>query len=262
VQGLLASPRRRRQLGRLGLALAAVTAAVGIVLWNPGRPEPLDEDALTPAGPELTAEPATPFRVTPEIRREVGTTVERFVGTAVVRRNLDEAWRLASPAMREGVTRAAWRAGELPVLPYPEQAIRHVDWRITYAEGNTIGVDVMVLPKAGSGERTIVYAVELADREPGANRRWLVDSWIPAATLGGPATAGGRSGGQGGSGEREEAADAEPQLAFDDARLSTWWFLVPGFFLALLLLTPLVLAARSAVSRRRADRRYRDWGAG
>lgn len=262
MQGFLASPRRRRQVARLSLAFVAAASAVGIVLWNPGRPEPLKEEALTPAGPEAAPEPAKPFRVTPEIRRQVGTTIEQFVSTAVVRRNLDEAWRLASPAMREGVSRRDWRRGDLPVLPYPAKAIRHVDWRITYAEGRTIGVDVMLLPKAGSGERTIVYAVELTGQEARANRRWLVDSWIPAATLGGPATAGGQSGGQGGSGEREEAADAEPQLAFDDARLSTWWFLVPGFFLALLLLTPLVLAIRSAIARRRADRHYRDWREG
>jgi hypothetical protein len=258
VHGYLASPRRRRRLGQLAVVLVALSAAVGIVLWNPGAPDPLEEGPLTPVGPE--AAPAKPFRVTPAIRREVGATVELFVGTAVVRRNLDQAWALASPTMREGVTRRDWRRGELPVQPYPAKAIRHVDWRIIYAEGRTVGVDVMLLPKAGSGERTLVYSAELTERRAGGDRRWLVDSWIPTATLGGPALAAGQRGGQGASGEREEG-QAEPQLAFDDARLSPWWFLVPGFFLVLLVLTPLVLGIRSALARRRADRKYRDWRA-
>jgi len=53
-----------------------------------------------------------------------------------------------------------------------------------------------------------------------------------------------------------------PPLAFDDARLSAWWFLVPAFFLALLVLTPLALVVRGIRSRRRAEQAYREWRAG
>lgn len=235
-------------------------AGAGIVAWNPGAIDPAEDGPLIRGGPEPEAQPERPLHITPAIRREIDRTVDRFVGTAVVRRNLDAAWELASPAMREGVSRREWRRGDLPVLPYPERAIENVDWHVGYSFDRTVGIDVMVMPKQGSGESVLVYAAELTQSGTGKSRRWLVDSWIPRAVLG-KATAPARRGdGQGGRAEGAEAA--RPPLAFDDARLSPWWFLAPGFFLALLLLVPLVLVVRGVRARRRADRTYRDWSTG
>jgi hypothetical protein len=252
VSSRLASPRFRRRLSKIGIALAAVAAAVGIVVWDPGGIDPPKEAARDRSAPVLerpTAEPAAPVPMTREARREIDATVHRFVESAVARRNLDSAWELASPEMRASVERSDWDRGELPVLPYPAAAIRAVDWQLGYVDREAVIVDVMIQPKQGSGERVQVYSAQLSydDAEGG---RWLVDSWIPAATLGG-----------------EEPRQAVPQpqpgvvnpLAFDDARLSPWWFLVPAFFLALLVLTPLVLVLRGVRSRRRADRSYREW---
>jgi hypothetical protein len=256
VIALLESPRRRRRLARLGLLLVVFAVAAAILVLDPGATDPVKDGPLTRT-PEPAAAPEKPLRITPAMRREIDRTVHRFVGTAVVRRNLDAAWELASPTMREGVTRRDWRRGDLPVLPYPEQAIENVDWNVGYSFDRTVGIDVMVVPKAGSGESVLVYAAELTETGAGSSRRWLVDSWIPRAVLG-QATAPARRGdGQGGRTEGTEAA--RPPLAFDDARLSAWWFLAPGLFLALLLLVPIVLVVRSVRARRRADRTYREW---
>jgi hypothetical protein len=252
---ILESPRRRRRLARVGLLLVALGAAVGIVVWNPGAIDPAKDGPLTP-GPEPEAAPEKAVRITPAIRREIGRTVDRFVATAVVRRNLDAAWELASPVMREGVTRREWQRGDLPVLPYPQRAIADVGWEVGYSFDRTVGIDVMVVPKQGSGESVLVYGAELTR----SGKRWLVDSWIPRAVLG-KATAPARRGdGQGGRSEGTEAV--RPPLAFDDARLSAWWFLAPGFFLALLVFVPVALVVRGVRARRRADRTYREWTTG
>jgi hypothetical protein len=153
--------------------------------------------------------------------------------------------------MRAGVSRTDWERGELPVVPYPAEAIAAVDWQLGYVDREAVIVDVMIQPKKESGERVQVYSVQLSRDEQ--DKRWLVDSWIPAATLGTP---------EPGAEAAPEPPDAVAPLAFDDARLSAWWFLVPAFFLALLVLTPLVLVLRGYRSRRRADRAYREWEAG
>jgi hypothetical protein len=257
VVAVLSSPRRRRRLAWASTALIPIAAAVGLVLWNPGQVEPLRHENESPPGPEPRQAVEQPLPVTPAIRREIGATVESFVRTAVVRRDLDRAWTLASPVMREGVSRRDWRRGDLPVLPYPERALEHVDWSVASSFDRTVVVDVMVMPKEGSGESVLVYEAALTDHGRSGDRRWLVDTWIPRATLGAATPPAARGDGQGGRAEGNE--EAQPQLAFDDARLSTWWFLVPAFIFALVLLTPLTLFLRGVLARRRAERDYRDW---
>ena len=254
MQGFLASPRRRRRLARLGVALAVVAAVAGIVVWNPGSvdaPEqrPLERSAPTLARPGSPPE-YTPLSITGETRQEIDATVDRFVASAVVRRDLDSAWELASPEMRAGVSRSEWDRGELPVVPFPPDAIAAVDWQLGYVDRDAVIVDVMIQPTRQSGERVQVYSAQLS--RDADDDQWLVDSWIPAATLGTSAP-------REASGDRPSGI---PPLAFDDARLSPWWFLVPAFFLALMVLTPLVLILRGVRSRRRAERAYREWSAG
>jgi hypothetical protein len=241
---------------KIGIALAVAAGLAGLVIWDPGGVDPPKGAARTPDSaptirPRPSGDPYPQLPVTPEARREIGVTVDRFVASAVVRRNLGAAWELSSPEMRAGVSRSDWDRGELPVQPYPAEAIEAVDWQLGYVDREAVIVDVMIQPKKESGERVQVYSVQLSRDEE--DERWLVDSWIPSATLGTPEP-------------RAEAAPerpvAVPPLAFDDARLSPWWFLVPAFFLALLVLTPLVLILRGWRGRRRADRAYREWEAG
>jgi hypothetical protein len=250
----LASPRRRRRLARVGLALVALAVASGIVVWDPGGIDPPKQTPIDRSAPVLERPANKSYalpRVTGEMRREIGATVDRFVATVVVRRDLDAGWRLASPEMREGVSRRQWDRGNLPVVPYPAEAVAAVDWQLGYVDGGAVVVDVMIQPTRSSGERVQIYSAQLS-RDDRAGR-WLVDSWIPAAALGTieppVAPARGRPG-------------AIPPLAFADARLSPWWFLVPAFLLALMVLTPIVLVLRGVRSRRRAERAYREWSAG
>jgi hypothetical protein len=254
VRGVLASPRRRRRLVRVGIVVAALAALAGLAIWDPGGVDPPKGEAPEGAAPTLArpaSEPYASMPVTADTRREIDATVDRFVASAVVREDLDAAWELASPEMRAGISRDDWERGELPVLPYPAEAIAAVDWELGYVDRDAVIVDVMIQPTRGSGERVQVYSAQLS-RGGGEGERWLVDSWIPAATLGGdePRT---RPAG--------EPPRAVPALAFDDARLSAWWFLVPAFFLALMVLTPLLLVVRGVRTRRRAERAYREWQA-
>jgi hypothetical protein len=244
----LESPRRRRRLAwSLGLTLPIVAAAVAIVASgdkDTSLETPVETNAVSlPVAP---VEP--PLKVTPGVRRRVGQTVERFSRTAVVRRDLDEAWALASPVMKAGLTRAQWRRGELPVHPYPAAALRDVDWRIVERYPGRLLLDVAVHPKDGSGERIAVYSVELSATGRGAAQRFLVDAWVPLTMLGDVTPMPARGGG----------TSAGVPLAFEDAELGPAWLLVPAAIGGLLVLALVVLAGRSVLVRRRAERAYRE----
>lgn len=188
--------------------------------------------------------------MTPAIRRELDDVVQRFVRSAVLRKDLDTAWELASAKLKAGVTHERWSAGELPVFPFPEQAFRAASWRKRLTYGRTAAIDVMVVPKPGSSQRTIVYGAELTDYGAPGHRRWLVDTWYPQTTLGGGAPAPQTTQPAG------PATTAESPLA--KGKLDARWLLVPLGVLVAVALVPLFLLARGAVRRRRAARRYRE----
>jgi hypothetical protein len=253
VRALLASPRRRRHLAwTLGCVLTvAAVIVLGVKYSTTGTSF---ESPVQPGSPAPTTAVATAkLRVTPTVRREVGETVQRFAHTAMIRRNLASAWPLASPAMRASVTRREWLRGDLPVQPFPARALEGAAWRLRYRFARTLGIEVLVQPKDGSGAPVMVYAAELTAPGSGPPRRFLVDFWTAQETLGaasGPSEASG-DGGRGGG-------EAAPELASERGRLGPEWFLVP----AVLVLLPLVLlggfAMRGFVQRRRAERQWRE----
>jgi hypothetical protein len=251
MRTFLSSPRRRRRLGwTLGIVLA-ISAIVAIsVRYSTSGTE--DTPVVTDAGETTTPAVAT-IRVTPAVRKQVDRTVQVFVHTAVIRRNLDSAWPLTSPVMRQSVTRSEWTRGDIPVQPFPAAALESADWRLRYRYERTLGIDVMLQPKQGSGAPVAVYSAELSAAGSGPPRRFLVDSWIPQATLG-AASGGSRPGG----GARTETT-AGPELQFDQGKLGGEWLLVPAAIVLLLIATLGGFGVRSVVRARRAERHYREW---
>jgi hypothetical protein len=255
---LLASPRRRRRLLWILAVCAGLAPVVALLVFlqaNNGSFSPAADDPQPEASPPPIAQPPAPAAtsvrpvvVTARVRRQVDAVVERFVRTAVIRRNLDAGWKLASPVMREGVSRRDWTRGNLPVVPYPAKALKRSFWTLSYVDGRTLALDVTMVPKPGSGAPMLVYSAGLT--APGRDKpeRWLVDYWYPEATLGmaEPAPAG--SGGK-------QPAGAQPTGA--KGRLGVAWLLVPAGLLGLIVLVPLVVVLWNAYARIRAERRYR-----
>jgi len=246
---VLGSPRRRRRLAWSLGALAAVAIVATLAVLLP-EGEKLPESELRPGGAGTETAPAKQLEITPAVRREIAVVAERFVHSAVLREDLDEAWELASPKLRGTVTRARWNAGDLPVFPFPQEAFRVEDWRLRYSFDRTVVIDVMVLPKPGLAQRTLVYGVELTDYGAGRIRRWLVDTWFPQTTL--------TSGGTPTTPKPAVTQTAAPESPYTKGKLDARWLLVPLGVLALIAIFPLSLLARAAVRRRRAERRYRD----
>jgi hypothetical protein len=237
------SPRRRRQLAWTAGSLAVVAAVAGAVVLMP-RGERVPQTTVR-AEPAITAPELPRLELTPTRRRETDALVRRFARLAATRQDPAAAWSDASTAMRATVSHEDWDAGNLPgVVPFDPGALRGVSWRVVYREPDRVGLDVLLVARPSSRQRTTVYAVDLV-LEHG---RLLVDSWAPRASFGGTPGASKQA--------QTTTATAAPEPSFARGRLDARWLLVPVGVLALVVLVPLGFVVRNAVRTRRAYRKY------
>jgi hypothetical protein len=241
MRRLIASPRRRRRAAWLGsvLILAGALAFVGVQFANTGHDfssrftsEPVQRPPKVPK--------SDPFTATE--RKEVRAVAVRFISTAVFRKNVDDSWEITAPKLRQGLSRAAWAAGTIPVVPYPEDAIQVVRWRINYSFVRRIGLKVAFYPKPGAQVKRQVFDIELQNFGTDAKPRWLVSDWTPS---GGPDLAAAAPG--------APAADLGPRKS----GVRPIWLLVPVVLIIGSLLLLLVwLAVRGWIRQARANRAY------
>jgi hypothetical protein len=236
------SPRQRRRLLWTVWTLVVIVAVTAAVALMP-RGEKVPQTALRTEAADTAPERA-PLRLTPARRRETDALVRRFAIQAAGRRDPAAAWNDASAAMHADLERSDWNAGNLPgVTPYDAGALRSLSWRVVYREPDRLGLDVLLVARPGTDQRTTVYAVDLV-LERG---RLLVDAWAPRETFAAQAPTTTRT-------TETTAAAAEPRGA--RGKLDTRWLLIPAGVLALAVLVPVALLIRNAIRTRRAYRRY------
>src|SRR6266511_2294248 len=141
---VFSSPCRRRQAGRLVLAGGLVAVLIAVIAALPSR-TPSKRDTLRPGPPQAVRTPKE-VALTPARRRAINAVLDRFIPSALERRNLEIARGLVTSSFAAGVTDAQWRRGEIPVFPYkPRDAAFH-GWTQNYGYRNEISLDILVHP--------------------------------------------------------------------------------------------------------------------
>jgi len=241
MRRLLASRRRRRRI--IGLTIVAALAAGATVIGlfysntadNPdnsaasGRSRPLyipRQEKKVPVGPRL-----------PEIK----SVAAKFFATAVIRQNVDQSYDLVAPQLREGETRAQWKTGAIPVVPYPAGDLSFTKLSVTYSYASRVGLIIGVFPKANAKTPYEAFSMELTRYKRGAKYRWLVDSWAPAGIgIGNP------------NGPPRSTGPGVPS----GATLGRIWILLPiVFLLSMIVMIPGGLFLRGWRRERNARRR-------
>jgi hypothetical protein len=169
----VSSPRFVRKLSWVaGFVLFAGVVAFSIAYLG-DRAEKTDVRAATnePAAPKV--EPTVPLD--PKARRVAG----EFVVAAVTRQNVKKARELAHPDLRSAVSRQQWLNGELPVPVYPASAIDAASFKTEVSQPRQAVLDLLILPKKGSGYRPQAFFVTLKAVGNGKAKRWLVVSFVP-----------------------------------------------------------------------------------
>jgi hypothetical protein len=151
--------RRRELLGRVALLAGALVLAGGIVVFLQSRsnndPGPTTAHAPTQPNPYVASD-VRPGGVLPEEAKRV---TARFVLTALSREHLAEAWDLVTPAFRSGVTRKQWLNGELPVPPFPVDALDTTGFKVLGTAANKVVMQIFLVPRANSGLTPTRYNV-------------------------------------------------------------------------------------------------------
>jgi hypothetical protein len=226
-----------------------VAAAIGVLIALIPSPRPKRvEEELQPGAPQVY-KPPKPIRLTPRTRRQLDATVDEFVRTAVLRRDLQRSWELASPALRIGITRRQWLSGDLPVYPFPADR-RRTAWDLDYADEEEVALNVTLVPRRGAKDAPEVFGVTLSPVGRGAHRRWLIGSWYPRGEISQPPPA---APGPAAAPKELTREQREAVRRASEGQIDRIWWLVPAGVLALIVAGPLAyfgaMRLRSALRR-------------
>jgi hypothetical protein len=218
---------------------------------------PEDNSGATgPEVPNLAQPKPSPF--TRSEQRAVRPVLKEFISEAVGRQGVARSWDIVGPSLKQDTTREEWNRGEIPVQPYPAGKKGLGTWSyVTYSYPKSVGLEVVVFPKPGSGERAMTADVELVKAR---NGRWLVDYWLPRPFRGGPAL----TDKQARAAERRVAKElaqskrvAISESDVDDrSRVSKVWWAVPIGLLSLIVIAPLTIGLVVWYRNRRAMRAF------
>ena len=156
-----------------GLVLVAgvVVALVVLVPNTSGT----SKSELTPAPnspPAKTVEKTKVLKKVPPAARRVAG---KFILTAVVRQNLDQAWPLAGPDVRQGMTRKEWLTGNIAVATF-FGGIKRAPMSVDYATKDEALLEVLLLPKkTGKQYKPGVFYIKLNKIGHGKTRHWVVN---------------------------------------------------------------------------------------
>jgi hypothetical protein len=254
---------RRRLLFTLPVVVAIPLIWLGIHLSTPGNPG----NANGPTVPDYKQ--PKKGRFTKAKQREVHQVLAKFIKSAVAREDPASSWDLSAPSLKEGVTRKEWNRGDLPVVPYPalHRGLGQWDY-VEYSYRNSVGLEVFLFPKPGSGYSALTADVELVK---GRDGRWLVDYWMPKKFHGPPAlakssgkakakkvtrkAAGKRTKGQ----NKAKAAGPAPADDYRAPHVSRAYWAIPLAILSLIILAPIGFGIVYVRGNRRAAREHEAW---
>jgi hypothetical protein len=177
VQNALSSRRFSRWL----FVLAAVVLAAGIIAViatragdGGGSSSSAPAENANPTGPTISgleeAEKSIRFPAS------AWKVAQKFIYTAVSRRNLAQSYALADENMRGGFTLKQWKTGNIPVTYYPTSEIIRYNWKNTnFAHPREAAVNLLLVPPKGSTMRPGPYIIFMKKVGDGAKARWLVD---------------------------------------------------------------------------------------
>jgi len=151
-------------------------------------------------------------QISPSERAAINRTLDGFVNHALKRQNVDAAWNLVTPDLRTGITRSAWDAGNVPVIPFRAGGTTFHQWTVDSATPTKVDFELIV-PAAKTKDSSIQFFGTMQK----IRGRWLVDAFNPSATFGGGAVVSGSDyappPGGGGTGE---------------ATLGSVWIVIPA----------------------------------
>jgi hypothetical protein len=165
--------KNARRLARLAPWIAALVLVAGIVtfllVFFRNTAKPVESTPLTPAKPgSVAAQKNVP------VPKEAKLVAGRFILTAVQRKHLDEAWKLAGPPIRAGLTYKQWLTGNIAVVPW-FGPLGQVPLKVDYSYPGEAQFTVILAPKVGTKPKPDTFIMGLKKY----GKQWKVTAWVP-----------------------------------------------------------------------------------
>ena len=165
---------RRQGFWRVALPVAAALAVVLALLvilqvsvGSNGTPNAVTGWGVTYPTPK----PPKTVKLDPAAQR----VMSKFVRTAVARKNLDAAYMISGPHVREGMTLKQFLTGNIAVVPYKVTSKTSAQLKVDKSYATSAQLEVYL---ATPGHRGRDFYVDLIKK----NGKWFVDGWVPRGT--------------------------------------------------------------------------------
>lgn len=158
--------RLDRVLPWVGAAVLAAGVATFLVVYF-GR----SDSSSAPTTQQVVVKKRTPVPL-PSDARHVAIA---FLRSAVSRKDLAASYDMATPTLRQGLSRKEWMSGNIPVPYYPSNAstLKNAGYTIDYSYPRDVQLELDVGAPKGDKMASVTFLVGLVKR----HGRWLVDYW-------------------------------------------------------------------------------------
>ena len=143
-----------------------ITAAVAVFVWGAvayvqSRPDPSPATNTTTYGRdyELPA-PTNPYKAS-DVPKEARQVAGEFILAAAGREDLEKAWGLTHPTLRQGMTKKEWLTGNIPVTYYPSTSIDQASFDVSELSPDSVYLKVLLVPKKGADVKPQVFEIGL-----------------------------------------------------------------------------------------------------
>ena len=154
------------------LVVLAVAAVAGLIIALVPSSGGHKNAALTPNVPaKIVSQVPKTVKLDPTAEK----VARRFIQTAVARKHLREAYRLAGPQLVQGQSLKGWMSGNIAVIPFPMNAVSLAPMKVDYSYKDEALIEVALLTKPKSGVKSQLFTMQL-NRIGG---KWVVNSWGP-----------------------------------------------------------------------------------
>jgi len=158
-----------------GLVLIAGVVAFATVYVFDGAESIESKITDRETGAAIVPEQVTNVALDPAARKVAG----EFILTAVARRNLSRSYAITHPELRQGLSRAEWEQGNIPVQFYPADAIDTATFKIDESTPDEAVLEVALVPKKGAQVKPQIFFIGLKK----VGGKWLVYYWAPRAAV-------------------------------------------------------------------------------
>lgn len=115
-----------------------------------------------------------PVRAAPDPKAY--TVARKFLETAVLRKNLDQAYPIVNRDIKGGLTKKQWETGNIPVIGYPAENADDAGFEVVSSYTTQIMLIVDLVARPGSSVRPhLPFWLGLVRAGGKLKGRWLVD---------------------------------------------------------------------------------------